>query len=110
MSKAECDGKLKAEGRCRLCLRLSSVRRLTRHRLIPGSSGGRYVPVNVVPLCRPCHDLVDHRDRELRRTARKMLRASLWPVEIAAASGWYWFDRAYERPSRELVLARRSAA
>lgn len=125
MSKAQVDTKLRSEGRCRLCERTRDVRPLTRHRVVPGAFGGRYIAVNCVPLCRPCHDLVDHKDHRVRHPARRMLRASLWPVEIAHAkeySGvvrvsrdvvlaelarrWY-FDDAYPVPPRELVLQRR---
>ena len=114
MSKAAVDAKLRAEGRCRLCRRSSRVRPLTRHRIVPGRLGGRYVPINCVGLCRPCHDLVDNRELAERRWARRMLRASLWPEEHAQARIQYAirgrsFDRAYPRPTRELVIERRAA-
>lgn len=115
MSKSAVDGKHRSEGRCRLCRRPSSVRPLTRHRLIPGAFGGRYEPANCVPLCRPCHDDVDNRDYADRRRARRMLRAVLWPEEIAHArrapmsrNGRFAFDLAYPRPPRELVDERRA--
>lgn len=112
MSKAAVDLKFRTEGACRLCRRSASVRPLTRHRLLPGSRGGAYVPVNCVPLCRACHDDVDHRDRRTRLPARRMLRASLWPMEIACAKTAFAirgtsFDLFYPTPTRELVLARR---
>lgn len=118
------DLKFRAEGRCRLCQRLGSVRQLTRHRIVPGAFGGAYVPANVVPLCRPCHDEVDNRNLRDRLRARRMLRAVLWPVEIAHATRRTWhaaahaavparrwnFDAAYPRPPRELVEERRAAS
>lgn len=125
MSKAAVDGKFKSESACRLCHRPFYVRRLTRHRIVPGAYGGTYIPINCVPLCRPCHDLVDHKDITTRRLARRMLRASLWPVEIAHAlrrdgsarlvrdpplfprRRWY-FNEAYPKPTRELVVERRA--
>lgn len=111
MSKAAVDLKFKAEGRCRLCLRPRSVRPLTRHRIIPAPLRGPYTPNNCVPLCRPCHELVDHWDSSIRDPARRMLRAVLWPAEIgyALARSSYWFDRWYPRPPRELVLDQRQA-
>lgn len=129
MSRAQVDAKLRAEGRCRLCLRPASVRPLTRHRIVPGAVTGPYKPVNCVPLCRPCHELVDNwqeRDPASTRMYRRALRASMWPEEIAHAKRWLpvatflvdgiiitrdWdFDQAYPRPTRELVLERRSLA
>lgn len=112
MSKAAVDLKFKAEGRCRLCLRPRAVRALTRHRVIPGRIRGPYTPANCVPLCRPCHEMVDHWDPSIREPARRMLRACLWPSEIGYALGRsaYWFNRWYPRPTRELVLERRRVA
>lgn len=121
-SRTEIDLKLDAEAACRLCLRTREIRRLTRHRLVPGAYGGSYVADNVIPLCRPCHDLVDNRWLSAeRRQARRMLRAVLWPSEIAHARrrriwrtprhpfGWV-FDVEYPRPPRELVLEARARA
>lgn len=120
MSKAAVDLKFRAEGRCRLCLRPSRIRRLTRHRIVPGRYKGSYTPQNCVPLCRPCHELVDGWNRaeslvehQERRLARKMLRASLWPIEVAYARA-HWpvgtttFDEVYPKPTRELVMERRT--
>lgn len=122
MTRLDVDEKFRTEGRCRLCLRPGSIRPLTRHRIVPGAFGGRYVPENCVPLCRLCHDLIDNRDRYARATARRMLRAVLWPIEVAYATRQptffaiggslertWSFDSAYPRPSRELVLERRAA-
>lgn len=113
MSKQACDAKVRSEGRCRLCLRSWTVRRPTRHRIVMGRDGGRYEPVNVVGLCRPCHSEVDHWDLSRRASARRMLRASMWPVEVSHAIrrlGRGGFDRAYPRPARELIVARRLGA
>lgn len=76
-----------------MCQRPYSVRPMTRHRLNPGRDGGRYVARNVVPLCRPCHDLVEE-----DRGARGMLRRALWPAEVAyliGVRGRAWLDAAY---------------
>lgn len=117
MSKAAVDLKFRAEGRCRLCQRPSYVRKLTRHRVVPGRFHGTYTPNNCVPLCRPCHELVDHWDPSLRLPARRMLRALLWPVEHAYATshlrfrfvqGVSAFDTMYPRPAREFVAATRA--
>lgn len=108
--------KFKAEGQCRLCERKASVRPLTRHRIVPGAVGGPYRADNVVPLCRPCHDLVDHRDEDVRVPARRMLRVVLWPVEVAYARRWLRgrFDTMYPpapRPAaREWTLELRPDA
>ena len=69
--------KLREEARCRLCLRARKVRPLTRHRLIPGREGGSYEYGNVVPLCRPCHDLVDGCTNRARKRDRQLWRAML---------------------------------
>lgn len=108
------DTKVVAEGRCRLCERLWDVRPPTRHRIVPGRHGGRYVARNIVPLCRPCHDLI-----EADASARRMLRARLWPGEVsyglrhwptvtAAGRPINGFDWFYPPPPRELVIAARS--
>lgn len=119
MGKGAVTAKLKAEGACRLCRRDARVRPLTRHRIVPGRYRGRYTPPNCVPLCRPCHELVDGWNRlegpmvtAERRSARRMLRAALWPVEVAyAIANWpvgqpgelLTFDDLYPIPTRELV-------
>ena len=104
------DTKVIAEGRCRLCERPWTIRPPTRHRIVPGRRGGRYVPPNIVPVCRPCHDLIEDDP-----TVRRMLRARLWPEEVAHAlrhwptvhrngrpiNGFDWF---YPPAPRELVL------
>ena len=60
--------KVEEEGRCRLCLRDQRIRPLTRHHVVPKRwfrSRGlpnslRDADANIVPLCRPCHDLIHH--------------------------------------------------
>jgi 5-methylcytosine-specific restriction endonuclease McrA len=90
------DEKIKAEGQCRLCERTN--RKLTRHRIVPGRRPWRgiYVWQNVVPLCWPCHAAVED-----DVNARRMLRARLWPVEVAYATRRMWgaFDELYPVPA-----------
>lgn len=105
---------------CRMCERPSTVRSLTDHHLVPkhwfaderarcrtpppASSRG-----NIVRLCRPCHDLVDHGQWRWRRVYRRMLRLRLHAYEVAFCTrtrGSEWFDAAYPNgvvyPSRPL--------
>jgi len=79
---------------CRMCGRPRNVRQITRHHLVPiawfdkqpeAIRRLRNATANLVPLCRPCHDLVDHRDPIVRAEARRMLRRSLAQAEIAFA-------------------------
>lgn len=99
---------LKVEnGVCRMCLRSASVRALTRHHLVPHAwflkqplalRLIRNAHANIVPLCRPCHDLVDSRDLHEREEARRHLRRSLLQDEIAFAiqvRGRHWLDAHY---------------
>ena len=90
-----------AEGACRMCRRAREVRPLTRHHLVPESWFRthrrlhlvRNVAANVVPLCRPCHDLV-----ETAEGARRELRRLLAPDEITFAlqtAGRAWLERRY---------------
>lgn len=101
------------EGRCRMCQRSHRVRRLTRHHLVPQawfqtSRGAAYrafrnAGPNVVPLCRPCHDLVDARMASERAEPRRELRRLLTQAEIALVIGLRgerWFDEAYPRTGR----------
>lgn len=93
-----------SEGRCRMCLRESSVRPLTRHHLIPqwwwykrGDPWPEYrnIAANIVPLCRPCHD-----DVERDEAARRMLRRLLGVDEVAlvvTTIGQRWLDQTYPR-------------
>lgn len=87
-------GRLKVwnEAHCRMCRRHRLVRPLTRHHLIPLSWWAqqdarirryRNANANLVPLCREDHDLVDHKDQDVREMARRELRRSLWQPEIA---------------------------
>lgn len=92
---------------CRMCGRAKSVRPLTRHHLVPqrwfrGEPEHiqllRSATANLIPLCRPCHDEVDNRDRHDRMDARRMLRRSLTQAEVAFAIqvwGRADFDREY---------------
>lgn len=102
------------EGQCRMCERRHRISPLTRHHLVPvswfnsqpihddqparGVRMLRNADANIVPLCRHCHDQIDHRDDYLRTTARKMLRATLSQTEIAfviAIRGKEWLDENY---------------
>lgn len=94
--------KVKKEGFCRLCGRSAKVRPLTRHHLIPQrwfisqpprEYRLRNAAANVVPLCRPCHDLVE--DEML---VRSMLRRKLLHEEeefILNLKGRVWLNRVY---------------
>jgi hypothetical protein len=114
--------KVAEEGRCRMCLRPSSVRQLTRHHVVKQAwwrrnefllswpSGHRErVPRHVVrdcdaavvPLCVPCHVAV-----ESEESARRLLRKVLGAAEVAYAvslRGREWFDIRYPPSSRELL-------
>lgn len=100
--------KLREEGICRMCLRPHTVRRLTRHHLVPqskftwgrfgfpGTAGWRQLrdaDANIVPVCRGCHD-----DVELHVSSRRLLRRVLVQAEIAfciQVAGKDWFDQRY---------------
>lgn len=105
--------KLHEEGRCRMCQRSSSVRRLTRHHLVPQSWFNRRIFVvasvrvdryllrdcdaNIVPLCQPCHVEVENEE-----SGRAMLRRLLGGQEAGFAvqfRGQDWFDRIYPATS-----------
>lgn len=84
-----------------MCRRPRDVRPLTRHHLVPESWFRshrrlhlvRNVAANQIPLCRPCHDLV-----EAEEGARRELRRLLAPDEIAFAlqtAGRAWLERRY---------------
>ena len=94
---------------CRMCGRPGHVRPITRHHLVPESwfrrqplslRSIRNAHANLVPLCRPCHDLVDSRDEDERRESRRFLRRSLSQQEISFAiqvRGREWLDFHYPR-------------
>lgn len=98
--------KMQAEGHCRMCQRPAHVRPLTRHHLVYDSwfrrqpmAMRRYrnAHANIVPLCRPCHDLVHGDDDQ----GRVLLRRSLTQAEVAfviAVRDRAWLEVAY--PSR----------
>lgn len=105
--------KLTEENRCRLCERLSSVRPLTRHHLVPKAwfqsrtfvlvtaygtkPVARYlvrdVDANIVPLCAPCHATLEVHD-EVRRMLRKRL-ASQEAAYAVSLRGQPWLDAIY---------------
>lgn len=101
--------KILAEGHCRMCGRAVRVRPLTRHHLVPESwflrqplplRMIRNAHANLVPLCRPCHDLVDNREEDVRSEARRHLRRCLSQAEMAFAiqvRGIAWLDANYPR-------------
>lgn len=102
--------KLQEEGCCRMCLRPSSeewipgvLRLLTRHHLVPCRWFRKHaewrdlrdVDANIVPLCRPCHDLIESKDG---LPHRKMLRRALLQEEIAfivQVRGRDWLELRY---------------
>lgn len=96
--------KVRAEGRCRMCQREWKVRPPTRHHLVPQAwfrqrkVGIRILMnanANIVPLCRPCHDLVEDYP-----TVRRELRRCLGSAEVAFVLqmiGRNWFEREYPR-------------
>ena len=70
----------------------------------------RNANANIVPLCRPCHDLVEDRDPVIQMHARVHLRRVLTQAEISfaiAVWGKDEFDSHYrwERPARRVALA-----
>ena len=100
---------------CRMCLRPRSVRPITRHHLVPVAwFRGQPLPLrqirnahaNLVPLCRPCHDLVHDRDEVEREMSRRHLRRSLTQQEVAFAiqvRGRSWLDHHYPLDRRERI-------
>lgn len=99
--------KVAKEGRCRMCLRPDHVRQLTRHHLLPRRRSGRVTfqinhPLNIVPLCRECHDLV-----ETEESARKMLRRVLLVEEVEFLRrhvGARWLAQHYPWPEEDEKL------
>lgn len=58
----------------------------------------RNAHANIIPLCRPCHDLVDNREHDERRQARRHLRRSLSQAEISfiiQVRGMNWLNHHY---------------
>lgn len=99
--------KIAEEAACRMCLRPHRVRPLTRHHLVP-ERFFRFQPAptrhlvhvdpNIVPLCRPCHDLVEEPDKQVRTEARRMLRRTLAQEEVTfmiQVRGLPWVDAHY---------------
>lgn len=99
--------KMQAEGHCRMCGRPPSIRPLTKHHIIPASwflrqplplRVIRNAHANVCPLCRVCHDMVDHRETAERMDSRRLLRRCFSQQEIAfviAIRGKAWLDHHY---------------
>jgi hypothetical protein len=108
--------KFSAEQHCRMCHRPSSVRRLTKHHLVPQrwfvrEDNARYrwlmnSPANLVPLCDPCHITVECRDDEGRRHLRRCL-SQTEIAQIIRLRGLAWLDGRYPRhPVRALDSVR----
>jgi hypothetical protein len=119
--------KLKAEAKCRLCDVAGGPRPnapfpyegddrqhiiLTKHHLVPkrnfhpGDNSFRDDPRNTVPLCRRCHNEVEHSHAVRSGVVRARLRAKLRDEEVAFVAqlmGAPWFDREYPE-SEESVL------
>jgi hypothetical protein len=103
--------KFQAEGHCRMCLRPHYVRPLTKHHLVPQRwflrEGARWAmwrnrAVNLVPLCEPCHRLV-----ECDVDARRELRRCLAQAEVAfviSLRGLTWLDGMYPLSLRPVVV------
>lgn len=99
--------KVEHEGHCRMCRRPAHVRPLTEHHIVPRrwwvgmDDRWRIVlhaAANVIPLCRPCHDLVEDSDVTVREPARRMCRRSMTQQEVAFAihlQGADWVARHY---------------
>lgn len=101
--------KIMSEGHCRMCLRPDHVRNLTKHHLVPVSwllrqplplRMIRNAHANIIPVCRPCHDLIDHKEEGERMAARRELRRCLSQQEITFAiqiKSLEWLDEMYPR-------------
>lgn len=94
--------KVREEGRCRMCLRPSAVRPLSRHHLVPQAwfrarpklAPLRHAEANIVPLCDPCHKAVEERGAHARIELRRLLGAA----EVAFVlqlRGQDWLDLRY---------------
>lgn len=112
-------GKLKVrdEAHCRMCLRPSAelrdlpdrpdaIRVMTRHHLVPklwfrknpAWRELRDCDANIVPLCRPCHDLVELPEWFGGASHRRMLRRLLTQAEIVfviQTRGRRWLEKRY---------------
>lgn len=99
--------KLHAEKCCRLC---DSQERLTRHHLVPQAwfmqrklelRVLRNANANIIPLCEPCHRVVDsYADPVGRLKKRAAIRCALGSNEVAfilQLRGQSWFDREYPK-------------
>ena len=97
--------KVAYERRCRVC---GGEQALTRHHLVPQAWFFERKPeirvlrnanANIVPLCEPCHRIVDTtRDPVLRLQKRATLRSALYPNEVAfilQLRGRDWFEAHY---------------
>jgi len=94
--------KVREEGRCRMCLRSSSVRPLSRHHLVPQAwfrarpklAPLRHAEANIVPLCDPCHQAVEERGSHARKELRRLLGAAEVAFVIQVR-GRDWLDLRY---------------
>lgn len=89
-------------GTCRLC---GAGRDLSRHHLIPVRMRLEGVPdptirdpLNIIRLCRPCHDCIEV--GELRRDLRALL-SKAQVRHIVSAVGRAWLDREYPPVRRQ---------
>lgn len=110
--------KVQEEGHCRLCRRTASeladlrthpdaVRLMTRHHLVPRAWWRKHprlamkyrdVDANVVPLCVPCHRLV-----ETELGTRRMLRHAMTQAEVSfviQVLGVDWLESEYPLRSK----------
>lgn len=94
--------KVHEEGRCRMCLRPSSVRPLTRHHLVPQwwfrihpkYGPFRHADANIVPLCWPCHRDVESEEPHACIELRRLLGAAEVAFFIRVATE-RWFNHRY---------------
>jgi hypothetical protein len=112
LARRDAGAKVQREGHCRMCLRPAYVRPLTRHHLVPSRWFVRSTDLrlrmirnasaNVVPLCRPCHDLIETSETAVRMEARTMLRRVLTQQEVTfciQVRGQQWLEWAYPSSS-----------
>jgi hypothetical protein len=87
----------------------AGARRATRHHIVPLSlkRNKRHAinnPRNIVPLCRPCHDLIDQ-PGPMQRLARSMLRGLMRNSEVEFVGAWMgsgWLQLHYPRPTARI--------